>query len=225
MCDARLWRDVRLDAQVVHADLTQDDRVEAMASRALRGAPDRFIAVGFSMGGIVALQLAASTPDRLAGLVLADTNAFADLPERTEARVRQQSEVRSGKLERVVADELKPNYLAAANRGRLDILDLTMRMALDLGPEVFVRQSEALRVRPDMRSRLGDVKCPVLVICGAEDVLCPPAWHADIAAALPSATLRVVNDAGHLLPLEQPETLSREIAQWAHTFCKEAPCM
>jgi pimeloyl-ACP methyl ester carboxylesterase len=146
MCDDRLWRHVDFGTRpVVHADLTLDDRVEAMAERVLGDAPERFVAVGFSMGGIVALSLSSIAGPRMVGLALVDTNAAADLPKRAEARLRHQAAVRAGRLREVVAQELKPNYFSSANANRRDILDLTMTMALELGPDVFLRQSEALR--------------------------------------------------------------------------------
>ena len=209
MCDARLWRYIDCGSRPLHhADLTQDDRVECMAMRVLQGAPDRFVAVGFSMGGIVAMHLAAPAAERLVGLVLLDTNAEADLPERALARRRQQARARAGALREVVANELKPNYLSPINRGRADILELTMSMAIDLGPDVFIRQSEALRQRSDARPLLRHISVPTLVACGADDQLCSPDRHREVAAALPNAEFAVVALAGHLLPLERPADLS-----------------
>lgn len=99
MCDERLWRDIDFGGRPVHhADLTIDDDVEAMADRVLDEAPDRFVAVGFSMGGIVAMHIAARGADRLDGLVLLDTNAAADQPDRRAARLEQQARARAGRL-------------------------------------------------------------------------------------------------------------------------------
>ena len=87
-------------------------------------------------------------------------------------------------------------------------------MGMHLGPEVFVRQSEALRTRADRRAVLHDIGVPVLLGCGIEDALCPPAWHADWAARIPDATLFTVPDAGHMLPLEAPLSLARHLDAW-----------
>lgn len=209
MCDARLWRDIRLDdARLHHADLGLDDRIEAMADRALASAPARFVAVGFSMGGIVAMHVAARAPDRVVGLVLLDTNAGPDLADRAAARLRQQALARAGGLRRIVSEELKPSYLSPINRGRQEILSLTMDMALSLGVEVFCRQSEALRTRPDARPLLPRIDVPTFVACGADDPLCPPDWHRDLASRISRAKLSVLGLAGHLLPLERPAGLS-----------------
>jgi pimeloyl-ACP methyl ester carboxylesterase len=80
--------------------------------------------------------------------------------------------VRAGGLERVMREELKPNYLTRGPNYDA-ILDLCMAMALDLGAEVFERQSIALRDRPDQQETLRHVDVPTLILCGREDALCP----------------------------------------------------
>jgi pimeloyl-ACP methyl ester carboxylesterase len=167
------------------------------------------------MGGIVAFQIARLAPERFQGLVLLDTSPNADTPEKREMRTRQQESVRAGKLAQVVADELKPNYLAEANRLRVDLLDRAYAMSLRLGPDVFVRQAEALKARPDAWPVLPTLRMPVLIACGAEDRLCPPELHARMAAACRQADCSVVENAGHLTPMEQPQQLSSLIADWA----------
>lgn len=213
MCDTRLWRG--LDGlPSAHADLTRDDTIAAMAARALAEHPGGLLPVGFSMGGIVALEMARQAPDRITGLILADTNAGADLPERAAARPAQQQRVRGGELARIVADELKPAYLAAQNREDPGIRSLVFDMAMALGEDVFVRQSEALRTRADLGPVLDAFAGPVLLVCGTEDGLCPPAWHEAMAARCRHAELRVIAGAGHLLPLEQSQAFRAIVDDW-----------
>lgn len=139
---------------------------------------------------------------------------MADLPKRAAVRPRQQADVLAGELQRVVVGELKPRYLARANRRDRALLALLQAMALDLGQDVFVAQSEALRTRGDLRCVLPSLDVPVLIACGAEDALCPPAWHEAMAAQARRATLHVFADAGHMLPLEQPAKLAEIITHW-----------
>lgn len=123
-----------------------------------------------------------------------------------------------GALREIMAREMKPAYLAAQNRERRDILDLVMAMAEDLGTDVFVRQSEAIRTRSDARVVLAGIACPTLVICGAEDRLCPPEWHREMAAAIPGAKLEIIDGSGHLPPLEQPIQFSQVLGAWFHAL-------
>ncbi len=206
MCDARLWTaEVRAALpDVFDADTTADDTLAAMAARALAATSGRVLLVGFSMGAIVALEMARQAPGRVAGAVLIGLNAGPDLPERSALRPAQQSKVREGGLERVLVEELKPNYLGAARRGDAGLLALLRDMGLALGPDVFVRQSEALRTRGDATPALAALNAPVALLCGVEDTLCPPAWHERWRGMAPCATLAIVPDCGHMLPLESP---------------------
>ena len=222
MCDERLWRGgngaiveaLSVDASVGNADLAQDDTIAAMAARTLAATSGPIVAIGFSMGAIVAVEMWAQAPERVSGLALLGYNATADLTERAAQRPRQQDEARGVGLGRLLAEELKPNYLAKVNRGNTALLALLLDMGMHLGPDVFVRQSEALRTRQDRRAALSQVTVPVLLGSGEEDLLCPPEWHALWASLIPDATLFAVPDAGHMLPLEAPHTLARHLGAW-----------
>lgn len=224
MCDARLWRgsEDRLVAALsahgflppVDADLTQDDTITGMARRALSATNGRILPIGFSMGAIVAVEMWCLAPDRIAGLVLLGYNATGDLPHRAAHRPDQQAEVLTGGLERVLVEELKPNYLAAAHRTDPQLLALLHDMGMALGPDVFVRQSEALRLRNSRVEDLSRITVPVLLGCGAEDALCPPEWHADWARRIPDARTAIIAGAGHMLPLESPTELAGAVDRW-----------
>jgi pimeloyl-ACP methyl ester carboxylesterase len=221
MCDRRLWALVEPDLrglgyELEHGDLTVGCTIEEIARRILEAAPARFVAAGLSMGGIVAFELIRQAPDRVLGLILSDTNAAPEPAHREANRRRQQDRVRAGELRSVVRDELKPAYIAMENRQRHDILDLTLAMALDLGPEVFLRQSDALISRPDSRPLLARLACPTLVLCGKDDPICPPEWHEDMARQIPGAELKLIKHAGHLPPLEQPLSFVTAILEWTN---------
>ena len=220
MCDERLWEPVAgwLKAAghaVLHAPRLDQGSIERMAEAALAVHDGLIVAVGFSMGAIIAGEMACRSSNRIAALGLIAFNASADLPERAAVRPRQQAEVREGRLAALVADELKPNYLAEAKRSDEALLGTVMEMALALGPEAFVAQSESLRLRRDLRADLTGLKMPVMLACGSEDRLCPPAWHRKWASLIgPNARFAEIAGAGHLLPLERPEPLAETLLGW-----------
>jgi pimeloyl-ACP methyl ester carboxylesterase len=154
MCDARLFAPqiVALDSRydIVVPALCSPNSIEGLARRILEDvtAP-RFNLLGLSMGGIVAMVMAGLAPARVARLALLDSNHRADAPERRHIRNRQIAAVREGRLRGVIAEEMKPNYLAVASRGDKALLDTMLAMAVDLGPACFINQSEALRDRRD----------------------------------------------------------------------------
>jgi pimeloyl-ACP methyl ester carboxylesterase len=87
-------------------------------------------------------------------------------------------------------------------------------MATDLGTQVFVEQSQALRDRVDQSDALARYSGPTLVLCGAEDSLCTPARHREICDLLPNADLRIIADAGHISTLEQPQAVNQALRHW-----------
>jgi len=220
MCDHRLWQAVESDLSLLlgrrcaHADLTLDVSIKSMAERLLRDHRGEVLLIGLSLGAIVAVEAAVQCPDRVKGLVLCGYNATADLPHRAALRPAQQAVVRGGHLERVVVDELKPNYLGQCHRGDAVLLDLLRDMAVDLGSEVFVRQSEALRLRTDRVAQLAGLSVPVLYVAGKEDALCPPEWHQRWSDLTPGSRFRVIPGAGHMVPLEQPTLFLNALRRW-----------
>ncbi len=217
MCDARVF-EPQVDVLSVNRPVSVEpvdahDSIEALATEVLRVAPERFALGGLSMGGIVAMDVARQAPLRVAGLALLDTNPLAESDEMKARRGPQMEQVRKGRLSEVMRDEMKPNYLAEGSR-RARVLDLCMDMALGLGPEVFCRQSVALRDRLDQTQTLQRFTGLSLVLCGREDKLCPVARHDLMHSLLPRSTLAVLEAAGHLPCLEQPEKTTEALDHW-----------
>jgi len=216
MCDARLW-----SAQIAafsgrHAVQTAPmigEDVSDIAAAVLAHAPPVFALAGLSMGGIVAMEILRQAPGRVARLALLDTNPLGEHPDIAARREPQIAKVRRGGLIEVMRDEMKPNYLADG-QDKSRILDLCMDMARSLGPEVFIAQSRALQRRPDQSETLRASKIPTLILCGREDRLCPIARHQLMQDLMPHATFTIVENAGHLPTLEQPEATTSALARW-----------
>ncbi|MBO9411944.1 MULTISPECIES: alpha/beta hydrolase [unclassified Ruegeria] len=217
MCDARLFGP-QIDAlsgkvPMMTFPLCQHDSVQELAADILRNAPPVFALAGLSMGGIVAMEVLRQAPERIERLALLDTNPMAELPDVKARRAPQMDAVREGRLWHVMRDEMKPNYLADGPRQGA-VLDLCMEMATDLGPQVFLRQSQALMDRPDQRATLAAYTGPALVLCGREDGLCPVERHQLMHDLLPNSVLHVIDGAGHLPTLEKPNETTAALARW-----------
>lgn len=213
MCDERMWKaQVRDLPQSTHIpSLAGFENFSEMATSILESAPDQFGVAGLSMGGILALEMWRQAPERITHMALIDTNPFADAPERKSLRLQQIEAALNGGLRKLATQQLKPLYLAQSHRDDDELLDLILDMALDLGPEVFRTQSIALRDRVDSVETLPDINCPAVVICGAEDTLCPVAYHEYMATKIPGAELIVIDDCGHLASMEQPDIVTAQL--------------
>lgn len=205
LCDARLWRDQieALGTGVTIADLTRDDSVGAMATRALAAAPPRFALAGLSMGGYVALEIMRRAPGRVSRLILLDTSARKDTEEQSRRRRGLMALTRSGQF-RGVTPRLLPLLVHPDRVAEQPLAGEVMAMAERVGKEAFLRQQTAILGRPDSRPDLPGFAVPALVAVGAQDALTPPDHAEEIAAGIPGARLEVIADCGHLPTMERP---------------------
>lgn len=216
MCDARLFgpQIAAMSHLTLHFPaIGARDTMRALAAEVLASAPPRFALAGLSMGGILAMEVYNQAPSRVDRLALLDTNPRAELPQVQARRALQIEKVGAGGLATVMREEMKPKYLVEGP-DRAVILDLCMDMALALGPEVFIRQSLALRTRPDQQQTLTRVTVPTLILCGRKDLLCPVERHEEMQDLVRHSTLHVVENAGHLPTLEQPTETTAALIRW-----------
>ena len=217
MCDARLFAPQIAALSGTHpihcAPIGGHNTVAEIAANVLANAPPTFALAGLSMGGIVAMEMLAQSPDRIKKIALLDTNALAETDAIKSRREPQIQSVRDGNLSAVMRTEMKPHYLTDGPN-RSAILDLCMEMATTLGAEVFIRQSRALQSRPDQSNTLRNAHQPALILCGRDDMLCPVSRHDDMAGLMPNATLKIIENAGHLPTLENPEKTTKALRDW-----------
>jgi pimeloyl-ACP methyl ester carboxylesterase len=217
LCDEALWRhqveNLADAAAIAVADLTQDNTIPAMAERVLADAPKRFALAGLSMGGYVAQQILRVAPERVERLALLDTSARADTPEQTSRRRGLIELAHKGQF-KGVSPRLLPSFLHSDRLNDTTLTRAVMAMAERVGREAFLRQEEAIMGRIDGREDLGAIRCPTLILCGADDALTPPKVHEEIAARIPHAKLVIVPECGHLSTMERPEEVTGAMREW-----------
>lgn len=187
-----------------------------IATELLADAPATFALVGLSMGGIVAMELMRQAPERITHLLLMSTNPFSELPEISKRRILHLQAVLDGALSRLMLEEFIPNYLPDDSDPRScdtkeAITDICHTMAMDLGQDVFARQSRALMHRPDYSPDLPKYDLPCKILCGDQDRLCPVSRHRYLVDEIPGAQLTVLEGVGHLPTLEAPNEVLEAI--------------
>ena len=222
LCDARLWthqtQHLADVATLLVGDLTRDDSIAAMAERALRAAPPRFVLAGLSLGAIVAFEIMRRAPGRVIALALLDTNPA--VPDDSQVALWREEirMARSGLFAEFVEDRWIPTLLEASGGRSVSLRDTIRGMAYSVGPRGYVYQLSAQIGRPDSWPSLAAIACPTLVLGGRQDTICPPVLHEAIAAAIPDARLAIVEDCGHLSACERPEAVTALLRQWLNPF-------
>jgi len=152
-------------------------------------------------------------PERVERLALLDTSARADSDEQRARRRGLITLARQGRF-RGVTPRLLPLLVHPARLDDEPLVEIVMGMAERIGRDAFLRQQTAILGRPDSRPDLPRIACPTLVLCGRQDAVTPLEGHEEIAAAIPAARLVVIEECGHLSPLERPAAVSAAMREW-----------
>jgi pimeloyl-ACP methyl ester carboxylesterase len=199
---------------VTIANHTEGEGIGGIAQSILRDAPPRFALLGFSMGGYIAFEVIRRAPDRVARLCLLDTTARPDTSEATQKRRDNIAKTRDGRFEETLDGafdiSVHPDHL-----GNAELRALNRAMSLAIGPETYVRHQEAIIGRIDSRPTLGTITAPTLVVVGDADQIIPVEAAREMAHGIGDAELVVVERAGHLALLEQPEIVTGAVVNWA----------
>lgn len=220
LCDHSLWEHQRRhladSASVEIGALAEHARVADAAQALLAAAPPRFALAGFSLGGIVALEIARQAPERVARLALLNTSARALTPEQAATWETLGAQAERGGFDQVIA-ALLPPMVAPERRHDAALQSRLARMAHAVGVAGFLRQVRIQLSRRDNRDGLPMLSCPTLVIAGRQDRTSPLERQQELVAALPNAALAIVERCGHLSPLEQPDEVTALLLSWLQT--------
>ena len=216
LCDSRLWAAQAADladvCPVLIPDLTRDLGIPALARRVLAEAPPRFALGALSMGGYVAFEILRQAPERVARLALFDTMASPDAPERAAQRRAMLELAERGRF-LGISPQLLPRLIHASRLGT-PVADTVLAMGKAVGKAAFLRQQQSIIDRPDSRPTLAQIQVPTLIVVGAQDQLTPPAEAELMHAGIQGSRLVVLDDCGHLPPLELPERTSALLREW-----------
>lgn len=217
LCDDALWAH-----QTKHlADITQprvmnitkQDSVTQMARHVLEEAPPRFALAGLSMGGYVALEIMRLDPSRVVRLALVNTSARADTPENLERRKGFIALAKTGKF-KGVTPKLLPYLIHESRISDPEVGEVVLKMAERVGRDAFIRQQTAIMTRIDSRPSLANIQVPTLMIVGRQDITTPPAVAEEIVTGVKGAKLALIEDCGHLSPLERPQAVTALLRMW-----------
>ena len=170
-----------------------------------RSEPGRsFHYAGDSVGGAVGLQLLLDHPDRLRSAALLCTGAKIGDAEMWAERAAQ---VRASGTPVLVSGSASRWFAPGFLDRQPEVGAALLHTLRDAHAEGYAQVCDAL-AEFDVRSRLGEVRSPVLAVAGALDQATPPARLAEIADGVPDGRLVVLDDVAHLAPAERPDQVA-----------------
>ncbi|MCF8475451.1 MAG: alpha/beta hydrolase [Pseudolabrys sp.] len=169
-----------------------------------------FGVLGLSMGGQAAMHFAANDPARTLFLIAADTSlgAASKNPDRLEAARKRIADIGPKDFAaEYTKSRLRPNANSEDINGFADMVLTTL-------PDIYVAQLGSIMAQ-DLRPRVTSIKCPALIIVGADDVSTPPSTAELLCKSIEGALLKIIPDANHLSNIDQPAAFNSAVADFA----------
>lgn len=221
LCDEAVWehqQQALADANCIVPDYGAAASISAMACRVLEQVTGpRLCVAGHSMGGRVALEMARIAPERIGRIALLDTGFQARHADLTgEAEKRDRLALLQLARERGMREMGRrwARGMVQAVHLEAPVFEAIVSMIERKTPAIFEAQIQALLDRPDAGPVLRALRCPALLVCGRDDAWSPLARHREMQAMLPHSELVVIEDAGHMTTMEQPEAVSAALRRW-----------
>ncbi len=186
-----------------------DDYVDHVVALLDGVGAERADIVGVSWGGVIATRVAATRPDRVGRLVLADTSRGSGLDPDRAAAMRARPEILTAEGNDAFARARAPRLLSP--EAGVDLLDA---VATDMATAIRLpgyAQAAAAMADTDHTPLLRTVAAETLVIVGEADVVCPPSEAAILTELIPDASLVVIPGAGHLANREKPTAFNQAV--------------
>ncbi|MGA2797049.1 MAG: alpha/beta fold hydrolase [Thermoguttaceae bacterium] len=175
---------------------------------------DKVILCSLSMGGYIALEFWRKYAKRLRALILCDTRVVSDAPEAAANRfVVAERVLREGS--NTVADAMIPKLFDPITlEKRPDLVEKIKQVINRTDPRGIAAAARGMAQRADFTADLPRIGCPALVIVGHSDAISPAAEMQAFSKAIPNAEFKIIPQAGHMAPLEQPQAVNAAIERF-----------
>src|SRR6266436_9366565 len=192
--DWRGFGESDITAEVSTMEMFADDLAALMDALGI----DAAILCGLSMGGYVSFAFLRKYPQRVSGLILADTRPGADTPE-AQANRETVARLAESQGTTAIADLQVPRLISDYTRQHAPQVERRVRQMIDAAtPQGIAAASRGMAQRADSTDLLSGISCPTLVLVGERDILTPPTVAQEYATKIPGAQYVVIPYAGHL---------------------------
>ncbi|MBZ0139946.1 MAG: alpha/beta fold hydrolase [Pseudorhodoplanes sp.] len=175
------------------------------------GSPSAHI-MGLSVGGMIAQTLAIMQPELVRSLIIIDS--AATFTEQARAAIRQRGETtRRGGMNAILEQTLERWFTPKFRLRRPEVVDSITKTLLRNSPDVHAAMWDAI-AKLDLETCLASISCPTLVLVGENDPTTPVSASQFIAERISGAELRVIADASHMSPIEQPHVINEMVMRY-----------
>jgi 3-oxoadipate enol-lactonase len=165
---------------------------------------------GLSVGGVIAQGLAIRCPDRVRGLVLCDTGMRIGSVASWEERI---AIVKDSGLSKLVGPSMERWFTTGFREHRNVEMQGYANMLRRISRDGYLGTCYALR-DADLTQETPKMNKPTLVLCGDQDIATPPELGRELAQAISNARFALIENAAHLICIEQPEATARQIVEF-----------
>ena len=211
------WRG--FGASDIVADVsTMEDFADDVAGLMDQLGMQQAILCGLSMGGYAIFAFLRKYPQRVKGLILADTKPEADNAA-TQASRAQVAQLALSQGAEAIAEQQIPRLLSQYTREQQPGIELHVRHMINCAlTQGIAAAARGMARRADATDLLASIDCPTLVIAGEHDSITPPSMVCAWAEQVGNAQFSVIPRAGHLSNLEQPEAFTTIVQNFLYNL-------
>jgi pimeloyl-ACP methyl ester carboxylesterase len=177
---------------------------------------------GWSLGGAVSLDFTVHHGDRVSHLILmGSSNPRMPSSDRSGFQRRRELIEKGATPEEIVAatfEFTKKAFSPFSIENNPQAVEALRQEHLHNNPRYYLEMLEANEDRPKIGDRLGDIRCPTLIIVGEHDGRTPVAMSEDLNKAIPTSFLKILPNCGHFYSYEHPAVVSETIRTFLEAF-------
>lgn len=188
-------------------ELFSMDLARFMAALGLKKA----VICGLSMGGYVALNFQLKYPELVSALILCDTQCISDTKEVADGRLIEIKEIEEHGSAEFNKKFIQKVFYKESLVEKKDLVEKLTGVVNSNSRHIIAEGLRALSGRTETCSTLSEIAVPVLIICGREDQVTPLVQSEYMHKAIQGSTIKVIEKAGHVSNLEQPEIFNSHL--------------
>ena len=206
-CDIRGFGKSTDEESSLSIDLFADDLIQFMDKLSI----DKAIICGLSMRGFIALNAMKRFPERFEALILCDTQCIADTTEVKEKRYKIIDEIEVDGVTKFNDGFIKNVFCNDSYNNKKELVKNLHNVVFSNSQHIITMGLIALAERSESCSTLNEITIPTLILCGREDEVTPLAQSEYMNAAIKGSILHVIDNAGHVSNLEQPDEFNKHL--------------